>query len=262
MQGWISLHRSICDNPMWLNEPFTKGQAWVDLLMLANHKDTVIYKRGIKIIIKRGEVGWSEEALAARWRWSRGKVRRYKTDLETVQQIVQQNNKTLSRILIVNYEKYQQNGTTNSTNDNNVNNINNNSETKVSQSVSNLIENKENMGWNNSADDYEEGVVDADGDGSVKSTAPVSKAKYPHAPEVRKIFLRVLGRNPANWKVNRTELQACENLYIERGIEKIETALNYYKENQDKEFIPTIDSPHDLDSKWTKLGKHKIKHES
>ena len=114
--------------------------------------------------------------------------------------------------------------------------------------------------WNNKSDDYEEGVVDLDGDGSLIEEKKKSTRKYPNAPAVRKVFQEVLGRNPANWKVNKTQLQACENLSTERTIEKVRAALEYYKANQDHEYIPYIDSPYDLDSKWAKLGKHKIKY--
>jgi len=60
-QGWIKLHRKLTDNPLWLKEPFTAGQAWVDLILLANHKSGVIWKRGIMISVKRGQVGHSEK---------------------------------------------------------------------------------------------------------------------------------------------------------------------------------------------------------
>ena len=38
MNGYIKLHRSLMDNPLWTEKPFSRGQAWVDLLMLANRK--------------------------------------------------------------------------------------------------------------------------------------------------------------------------------------------------------------------------------
>ena len=64
--GWIKLHRQIMDTPEWLSEPFTKGQAWVDLLLLANHKTGFIRKRGILVAVERGQVGFSERVLADR----------------------------------------------------------------------------------------------------------------------------------------------------------------------------------------------------
>ena len=114
--GWISLHRKIMDNKYWLSEPFTRAQAWVDLLLLANHKPGQIRKRGILIDVNRGQVGFSEESLAARWRWSRGKVLRFLSELKTGQQIervpVQQNPKLSSLISIINYDFYQSGDTT------------------------------------------------------------------------------------------------------------------------------------------------------
>lgn len=163
MKGWITLHRKIQENELWLNEPFTKGQAWVDLLLLANHKDQAIWKRGIRIVIKRGEIGWSEALLAKRWRWSRGKTRRFLFFLKTVQQIERENNHTLSRIIIKNYDKYQTNGTTDGTtdgtNNNNVNNVNNIlSENKFSA----IKNNPKNMPWKKYNEDghYEEKAID------------------------------------------------------------------------------------------------------
>ncbi len=115
--GWIRLHRKIMENKYWLSEPFTRVQAWIDLLLLANHKPGQIRKRGILIDVNRGQVGYSEESLAARWRWSRGKVLRFLAELKTGQQIeripVQQNPRLSSLISIVNYDFYQSGDTTN-----------------------------------------------------------------------------------------------------------------------------------------------------
>lgn len=120
-RGWIRLHRKIMDNPFWLKEPFTPGQAWVDLLLLANHKAGIIWKRGIMIEVKRGQVGHSERTLAARWRWSRNRVKRFFRDLKTMQQIEletePQNKNVTALITIVNYDLYQGNDTTNDTTD-------------------------------------------------------------------------------------------------------------------------------------------------
>lgn len=167
MQGWITLHRKIEENELWLSEPFSRGQAWVDLLLIANHKPQLLYKRNIPITIERGQVGWSQEKLAKRWKWGRKKVATFLKTLENAQQIVLNNNHTLSHIIIVNYDKYQQkeqqshnSRTTDRTNNNNVNNENNNSE-KISDELK-ANQNETMLGWNNKSDDYDEGVVDYD----------------------------------------------------------------------------------------------------
>lgn len=122
-----------------------------------------------------------------------------------------------------------------------------------------LKDNKKDMGWNNPADDAEEGVVDFDGDGSIKDESKPVLKKYPNAPAIRKIFQEVLGINPQSWKQHKPQLQSCENLFKERTPDKVRSALIFYKEHQGEEFCPVINSPYDLDAKWTKLGEFKLK---
>lgn len=110
-EGYIKLFRCIQDNVFWDKDPFSRGQAWIDLIMLANHKPGAVRKRGILVKIDRGQVGWSERELAKRWKWSRGKVFRFLNDLKNEQQIEQQNGpqniNVTSLITIINYDKYQ-----------------------------------------------------------------------------------------------------------------------------------------------------------
>jgi len=116
-QGWIKLHRSLLDHPLWLKVPFTYGQAWVDLLLLANHKPGTIWPRGIMIEVKRGQVGHSQRTLAARWGWTRNRVNHFLHDLETMQQIellTEPQNKNVSTLIsIKNYDQYQSSEATN-----------------------------------------------------------------------------------------------------------------------------------------------------
>ncbi len=106
-QGWIKLWRSLQQNPLWNRKPFSWGQAWVDLLLLANHKPGCIWPKGIPVHLDAGQVGYSKEALAARWGWSRSKVTRFLNALESVQQIVQQKNNLTTVVTITNWDRYQ-----------------------------------------------------------------------------------------------------------------------------------------------------------
>jgi uncharacterized phage protein (TIGR02220 family) len=114
-EGWFRFSRRLLSSDLWLAEPFTRGQAWIDLVGLAKFEDGSIRKRGIHMEIPRGVCSWSENELAERWQWSRGKVRRFLRELETVQQIVQQKNNVTTCIYIVNYERYQTDGTADGT---------------------------------------------------------------------------------------------------------------------------------------------------
>lgn len=111
MEGWIKLHRKLQDNPLWFSEKFTRGQAWVDLILLANHEDSYFYKRGVKIDVKRGQSGRSEVELSDRWKWSRSKVRKFLNDLEKEQQIKQHKTNVTQLITIINYDIYQKKDT-------------------------------------------------------------------------------------------------------------------------------------------------------
>lgn len=115
MSGWILLHRQLKDSSLWLAEPFTRGQAWVDILMLANHEYGYFYIRGNRIDVQRGEVAVSEDSLASRWGWSKSKVRGFIKSLENDQQINQQKSPIINKICIINYDSYQKvnNRTTN-----------------------------------------------------------------------------------------------------------------------------------------------------
>jgi len=117
MNGWFRVHRRLLNEPLWVGEPFTRGQAWVDLVGLANHEPGFIYVRGNRVDLKRGDVGWSEVGLAERWKWSRGRVRRFLRELETDQRIVQQKSFVSTVITITNYGAYQTNSTADRTAD-------------------------------------------------------------------------------------------------------------------------------------------------
>lgn len=108
--GWIFLHRRIVENELW-KEPFDKARAWIDLLLLANFKDSSFWVRGQEVRVKRGQLAWSIEKLSARWRWNRKTVMRFLLWLENGQQITQQRSNVTTLISIINYEKYQLGGT-------------------------------------------------------------------------------------------------------------------------------------------------------
>lgn len=98
-KGWIKVHRTIWENKIWLGEPFTKGQAWVDLLLLADYEDSSNYKKGC--------VYKSVLFLSDRWQWSRGKTRRFLSQLESQHMIQQKSQPNGHVITIVKYGFYQ-----------------------------------------------------------------------------------------------------------------------------------------------------------
>ena len=80
--GWIKIWRKVADSPMWLERPFSKGQAWVDLLLLATASDHVSKYKGRDKAYKAGTVHSSLLFLKDRWGWSRNKVYRFLEKLQ------------------------------------------------------------------------------------------------------------------------------------------------------------------------------------
>ena len=101
------------NDPLYMKEPFTKWQAWCDLILSAYFAPCEFFVRGIKVKAKRGCVYKGSVELALKWKWSRGKVERFLEYLVIDKRITIHKNKVVSCIMILNYEKYQQNETTN-----------------------------------------------------------------------------------------------------------------------------------------------------
>lgn len=92
---------------MWYSERFSKGQAWVDLLLLANHSDKKILFNGEFIIVERGQYLTSMVKLAEKWKWSRPTVTKFLNLLEKDKMITRSSDNSKTLITIENYGIYQ-----------------------------------------------------------------------------------------------------------------------------------------------------------
>ena len=124
-KGYIAIHRQIEDSPIWLGESFSRGQAWIDLLLLANHKDFTVLFRGAFVQRKRGKVNRSISYLADRWQWTRRKTTKFLKALESEGMVSLSIDPRDTEITIINYDKFQKrtaDDTTDSTTDGTTNN--------------------------------------------------------------------------------------------------------------------------------------------
>lgn len=110
--GYIKLDRGIMNHWLWEDKPYAKGQAWVDLLLLAVWKESKELYHGKLVQRKPGEVSCSIEWLAERWGWNRKKVMRFLDVLEVDEMVTQSRTPKGTTVTIVNWEKYQVGGTT------------------------------------------------------------------------------------------------------------------------------------------------------
>lgn len=103
----IYVTEDMLKNPMWLDEKFSRAQAWLDLISLANvrvsHK-TYNYRPKT---FRRGCLYRSNTNLAARWHWSTSKVGIFLKELE-ISGRINVNGKGIDReIEILNYDELQ-----------------------------------------------------------------------------------------------------------------------------------------------------------
>lgn len=106
-QGWITLHRKIFDNFLWEDRPFSKGQAWIDLILLANHEDKTTIFNGNVVEIKRGQKMTSLRKLSDRWGWSITKTKKFLNVLQNEKMLSYKSNTKNTVYSIVNYNDYQ-----------------------------------------------------------------------------------------------------------------------------------------------------------
>ena len=106
--NWIKLNRSITDHWLWNSgETFSRGQAFIDLLLMAAYADHTVMSQGKKIYLQRGSMVTSMRYLADRWRWSKDKTMHFLNDLEADGTIKKVSDTKRTVLTIVNYEKYQ-----------------------------------------------------------------------------------------------------------------------------------------------------------
>ena len=110
MDGWIKLYRQITENEFYFAERFTKAQAWVDLLLLANHKQATVFIRGIEIKLEPGHLCYSQLTLAKRWKWNFKTVVTFLKALENREMLETKANNITTIISIKNWNLYQANG--------------------------------------------------------------------------------------------------------------------------------------------------------
>ena len=107
---YIKLDRGIRNNWVWESKPFSPGQAWIDLLLMAAWKTEPRNWKGTFITQHRGEVFTSIVALADRWGWNRKKVAHFLGILEEDGMVTKGRLPKGTLVTIENYTKFQGQG--------------------------------------------------------------------------------------------------------------------------------------------------------
>lgn len=106
-RGWIKVYRKIEDCPIWFDEKFDRGHAWIDLLLMANHRPKTIFFENNPMVIGTGQILTSVRKLSARWGWNKDTTLKFLRLLEDQKMILRDSNSRRTLLTIVNYELYQ-----------------------------------------------------------------------------------------------------------------------------------------------------------
>ncbi|CUP06529.1 phage protein [Clostridium baratii] len=107
MAGWQKVYRDITKHWLWEDKPFSRGQAFIDLLLMVNHQDKKILFNGDLIEVKRGSRITSLRQLGESWGWSRTKVKKFLEQLEKDGMITVKSDSKKTVVNIENYSVYQ-----------------------------------------------------------------------------------------------------------------------------------------------------------
>jgi len=108
MSGWIKVHRKVQDHWIFKEQrEFSRFEAWLDILLCANHSEQKVIIQGTVYIVKQGESLHSLETWSKRWNWSKSKVKRFFDTLTKELMIVTTNETKTTRVTICNYASYQ-----------------------------------------------------------------------------------------------------------------------------------------------------------
>ena len=104
-EGWIKLYRNIQEHWIWQDPQKLKW--WLDILLLANHKENKFLLGNELMEVERGEHHTSELKLAERWGVSKTTVRKFLKLLESEQMIELKKSKKGTTLKVSNYNDYQ-----------------------------------------------------------------------------------------------------------------------------------------------------------
>jgi hypothetical protein len=108
--GWIRVYRSLKNHWLWTKgKPLTRLEAWLLILIEANHEDEKCLINGNLIECKRGQKLYSLETWSKKFFWSVQSVRTFFKILEKDNMIITEGLQKTTRLTICNYAIYNDN---------------------------------------------------------------------------------------------------------------------------------------------------------
>ena len=105
--GWIKIQRSLTEDELYFSEKFSKIQAWIDILLLAEYRPREIYVRSVPLKLEKGQAAVSIRDLAQRWKWGVNRVQAFLKELVEFGKIDTHKRPLISVITVLGYETYE-----------------------------------------------------------------------------------------------------------------------------------------------------------
>lgn len=228
MAGWIKLHRDIQEHWLWEDEPFSRGQAFIDLLMEVNHEDKKKLFNGELIEIKRGSKITSLRQLSERWKWSTKKVKKFLEQLEKDEMITFKSDTKKTLITIENYSVYQDRGNSEETDKKYLGNIEENQKKNKGNSEENQRKtNKNDKEYIKNVKEGEEGKEEVPSLPPLFFSTPIHKKIYDQFGEVgyRTFFMEAEIKELDKEIIITHQDNFIENMILDRWVGKLKFLL-------------------------------------
>lgn len=106
-RGFFAVDRGVWDHHIFADEPFSEREAFLWLVGEAAFKPRRARVGNVVLELERGDVAHSLRFMAAKWKWSEPRVRRYLARLKKDEMICLKSDAGATQLTICNYDRYQ-----------------------------------------------------------------------------------------------------------------------------------------------------------
>lgn len=105
--NWIKVNRNLLNQPFWNEKPFSKGQAWIDILLNVHWTNSYDRVGNRKRKARPGQRWITYQALADRWGWSKSAVNRFLRELVETERVTLSGTAFGTLLTLKNWALYQ-----------------------------------------------------------------------------------------------------------------------------------------------------------
>jgi hypothetical protein len=105
--GYYISHRSLFTHWLWEKRKLSKWEAWHWLIAAVNFEDKLWFDGKEQVIVKRGEIITSLNSLSQEWLWAVHDTRSFLKKLTVDHMISTETNTRYTKVIVCNYDTYQ-----------------------------------------------------------------------------------------------------------------------------------------------------------